>query len=123
MLASAKLAGFKSPHTPEEVKAALERGDMAIVEAANTDHVVNLDPVEWDGYVLVNAMMTQWNRSFGGLPMGLRYEGLPVVASSYAVTLDAERMTMIRLLEAKMIEHWTKHREGQTPPDKPSPSG
>ncbi len=58
----------------------------------------------WPTLMLFVAMATQWRRAgMAGMPAGLDYAALPVVAAALGMTLDAELLARLRAMEDAYI--------------------
>lgn len=62
-------------------------------------------PENWDALRLFLAMGTQWRRAgMVGLPVGLDYRPLEMVAGALSVAIDAALLRRLRVLEDAVLE-------------------
>ena len=66
--------------------------------------MVEVMPENWGAMRIFLAMDTQWRRAgMAGVASGLDYAVLPVVAAALALTLDADLLARLRILEGAAL--------------------
>jgi hypothetical protein len=66
-------------------------------------------PEHWEAVRVFLAMTTQWRRvGMDAVAVGLDYAALPAVCQALGVTLDEDRLGVLRVLEAEAVAAMAK---------------